>query len=110
MIVQITSEPTIAIGRSRFGFLRLLGAGRDRVEADVGEEDHRRGADDAVDALGRERLQVVGVERRDEGDDDEERQDQQLDADHDEVRPRRLAHAADEQEHDRERRSRPPAG
>ena len=32
----------IAIGRSRPGLLDLLARGRDRVEADVGEEDHRR--------------------------------------------------------------------
>ena len=41
----MTSEPTIASGRSRFGFLASSLPVRDRVEADVGEEDDRRRGD-----------------------------------------------------------------
>ena len=54
------------------GFFRR---GRDRVEADISEEDRRRRADHAVGApaVGNERLEVRAVEHR-QGQDDEHRQ------------------------------------
>jgi hypothetical protein len=50
------------------GALGLLAAGRDRFEAEEGEEDQRRGVEDAVEALGRERLEVIGREGGQAGD------------------------------------------
>ena len=51
--------------------LGFLGGGRDRVEADIGEEDRRRradradpGAEAAEHAGGKERVEVGGVDRR----------------------------------------------
>ena len=43
---------------------RLLGRGRNRVEADVGEEHDRRALVDAGEAVRRERRVVGGVEVR----------------------------------------------
>ncbi len=42
--------------------LRLLGRGRDRVEADVGEEDDRRALVDAAESVRRERMVVRRVD------------------------------------------------
>ena len=39
--VQTTSEAMMPIGHVALRVAGLLGVGRDRVEADVGEEDHR---------------------------------------------------------------------
>jgi hypothetical protein len=56
-MVAVSSEPQMAMGRSRLGFLASLAAGGDGVEADEGEDDGRRGGD-PVDAVGGERRQV----------------------------------------------------
>ena len=74
--VEDRGDDERAEDRDRQVALRLLGllARRGyRVEADVGEEDQRRGARDAREALGHERAEVVRVERR-EGEHEEEDQ------------------------------------
>jgi hypothetical protein len=86
------------------GVLRLLTRGRDRVKADVGEEDDRRRRHDAADALllaAVERREVVAVERG-HADHDEHQERGDLDEHHHAVGTRALAHAVDEQRHDRE--------
>ena len=79
----------------------LLASRRDRVEADVGEEDQRRRGLDAAKAIRGEVGEMVSVERRG-GHDDEEHQDRQLGDDHHRVRARRLAHSGDQQRGHRE--------
>ena len=81
------------------GVFALLGAGRDGVEADVGEEDDGRAGADPREAVGRERVPVRGPHEPRAGE-DEEGQDDELDADHDGVEPRRLLHAPDEDDRD----------
>ena len=49
------------------GFLRLLGGGRDGLEADVGEEDHPGRRGDMPSSRMRLRVSGVGVSLRDEG-------------------------------------------
>ena len=49
----MTSEPMIAIGMSRSGFFVSSPERRDRVEADVGEEDQGGGLLGAAEALGK---------------------------------------------------------
>ena len=99
--VHSTSETMMPIGTSRWGLLGLLGVGRDRVEADVGEEDDRRAGEHADRLAGRARLPEQRVaeeadrrsaerrERRPVGrvdveraDDDHEQHDRQLDDHH----------------------------
>ena len=87
--------------------LRLLRRRRDRVEADVGEEHDRRALVDAAEAVRRERVVVRRVDVL-QPDDDEQREHDQLDRDHDVVRPRALPHAEQQQPGDRARRSRTP--
>jgi hypothetical protein len=77
----------------------LRACGRDRVEADVGEEDQGGGVADAAEALGREGREVAAAEGRDSGD-DEEREDGELEDHHRGVRPRALAHSDQQERHD----------
>ena len=96
----MSSEPMIAIGRSRSGFLDSSDAGRDGVEPDIGEEDHPGRYGDAAGApFGANGDEVVGVERG-ERDDDEEQQDDDLDHHHDGVGAGALLGAADQQHGD----------
>ena len=46
------------IGRSRLRILALLGGGRNRIEADIGEENDRAAGEDAGPAVGREGMPV----------------------------------------------------
>ena len=88
---------------------RLLGRGRDRVEADVGEEHDRRALMDAGEAIRRKR-RVVGGSDVHHADADEERQHHQLDHHHDRVGGRALARAAQQQPRDQHDDARRPAG
>ena len=49
------------IGTSRFGILGLLGVRRDRIEADVREEDHRRAGEHAERLAARAGLPEQGL-------------------------------------------------
>ena len=84
MTVQIARPPRMPIGRLRCGLRGLLRGGRDRVEADVGEEHDRRALMDAGEAVRRKRRVVVGIDVH-HADADEERQREQLDHHHDVV-------------------------
>jgi hypothetical protein len=98
MIVEMTSEPTMAIGRSRLGS-RLLRRGGHRVEADVGEEDDSCRTGDAGGTFGGEGGEVVSVEAG-QCRDDEEEQDRQLDDHHGGVDPSALLGTHGQQEGD----------
>src|SRR5437763_9048313 len=79
--------------------LGLLGRGRDRVEADVSEEDRGRGADHAIGApaVGNERREVTALEdRQSENAEDGQRRD--LHQDEDRIEPRTLLGADDQQD------------
>ena len=78
-----------------FRALGLLAGRGDGIEADVGEEDQRGSVGDAGEALGREGRVVLRLDRG-EAEHDEEREDRELDHDHDRVEARALAHADDE--------------
>ena len=107
MTVQMIEAGDHRDGHVALRVARLLGRGRDGVEADVGEEDDRRRARDAAEAVGRERRPVVGlhVERPD---DHEEGDDDQLERHHRRVQPGALVDAPHEhprdQGHDQEGR------
>jgi hypothetical protein len=98
--VAIASEPTIAIGRSRLGLRVSSPDVETAVEPDIGEEDHRRGGDDAAGPLGRERPQVVALARGD-AEHDEQGEHRQLEHDHDAVGARALADPVAEHRGDR---------
>ena len=89
------------------GLLDLLAGGRDRVEADVGEEDQRRRGHRPLDALAldEERREVVAVERGD-AEHQEQQQHGELEEHHDRVRARGLAHADHQHAGDREHEER----
>ena len=57
-MITVASRPN---GIVRCGLPRLGGGGRDRVEADVGEEDDAGGPEDAGDAVVAEAARVVGT-------------------------------------------------
>ena len=78
----------------------LLGRGRDRIEADVGEEDQRRARPDPMESSGEEGMPVLRLhEEGPDGDEEEEGQDLQH---HDHVvEAGRLLHPAHEEPRDR---------
>ena len=57
--MQSSSETMMPIGHVALRVARLFGVRRDRIEADVGEEDVGRALEHAGDAVGHERLPVV---------------------------------------------------
>ena len=89
------------IGRSRFGFLALLGRGGDGVEADVREEHDGPGRHDPGPAVRRERRPVLGLHEGGAGDDEEQHR-RDLDRDHHRVEARALADADHQQHGDRQ--------
>ena len=97
------------MGRSRCGLLALLGGGRDRIEADVGEEDDRAAGQHARPAVGHERMPVGRVNEADAPAKTKTRMATSLSSTIDVVGLGRLANAAHqhhcEQHHDEERRN-----
>ena len=88
--------------------LRLLRAGRDRIEPDVGEDDHARAGDHAAPAelpelpgiRRNERMPIAGMDIAHSGE-DEEHDHRDLEGDDDGVRPRGLADTDIAQDGDR---------
>ena len=64
-IVHTISVATIPIGTSRRGILALLARRRNRIEPDVGEEDDRPSCQHPGESIGRERVVVRRVDKRD---------------------------------------------
>ena len=94
------------MGMSRCGFLRFLGGGRDRIEADVGEEDDGAAGEHARPAFGNEGM-VVGGMNEAHADEDERQDGGDLQQHHDVVGLGRFADAAHQhhgQQHDDEKR------
>ena len=82
--------------------LAFLGARRDGIEADVGEEDDGRAAEDARDAERHEGLPVHRVDVWD-GEQQEDGDGRELDPDEDAVELRALLRAADQQDGEQQR-------
>ena len=74
------------MGKSRRGFRHFLGGGRDGVETDEGEENHRRPRLNPRPAVGGKRTPVLRLHVP-QADDNEKRQHHQLDAHHRGVEP-----------------------
>src|SRR6266545_359399 len=82
------------------GVAALLGHGRDRVEADVGEEDDGGAGGDPSEAVGGEGRPVGRLDVM-EADEDEEAEHDELDRHHPEVEARRLPDAPHKDDRDR---------
>jgi hypothetical protein len=95
------SEPIDGPRERAARVFHLLARGRYGVEADVGEEDERGSGDRAREPLGEEG-RVVGRADRGHPQHDEERQNGDLDQDHDGVRASALLHAQHEHRGDGE--------
>ena len=72
----MTSDAMMPMGRSRCGFLRLLGRRRHGVEADVGEEHDGAAAMMPDQPYGVNGDQFSGFTKRDAGGDEEHDRDQ----------------------------------